>query len=67
MVASVPLETRRTCSTGSTRATMASASATSFSLGVPEKPRVAASCTAASTSGWACPRIIGPQLPTRST
>ena len=40
IVASVPLETRRTCSTGSTRATISSASSTSFSEGVPkEKPR----------------------------
>ena len=68
MVASVPLETRRTCSTGSTRETISSASSTSFSLGVPkEKPRAAASVTAASTSGWAWPRIIGPHEHTRST
>ncbi len=35
MVASVPLDTSRTCSTGSTRATISSASATSPSVGVP--------------------------------
>ena len=68
MVASVPEDTRRTCSTGSTRATISSARVTSFSLGVPnEKPRPAASVTAATTSGWPWPRIIGPQEHTRST
>ena len=68
IVASVPLLTRRTCSTGSTRETISSASRTSFSLGVPKlKPRVAASCTAARTAGWVWPRIIGPQEQTRST
>ena len=68
IVASVPLETRRTCSTGATRATISSASSTSFSEGVPnENPRPAASCTASSTRGSAWPRIIGPQLHTRST
>ena len=68
IVASVPLETSRSCSTGATRATISSASATSFSHGVPkEVPREAASCTASRTAGWAWPRIIGPQLPTRST
>ena len=68
IVASVPLQTRRTCSTGSTRATISSASSTSFSEGVPkEKPRATASRTASSTAGWAWPRIIGPQLQTRST
>ncbi len=68
MVASVPLETSRTCSTGSIRATISSASATSPSPGVPkEVPRETACCTAAMTSGWECPRIIGPQEQTRST
>lgn len=52
MVASVPEETRRTCSTGSIRATISSASATSPSPGVPkEVPRETASWTAAMTSG----------------
>lgn len=68
MVASVPLDTSRTCSSGSIRATISSASATSPSPGVPkEVPRATASCTAAITSGCACPRIIGPQEHTRST
>ena len=44
IVASVPLETRRTCSTGATRRTISSARATSFSEGVPkEKPLSTAS------------------------
>ena len=43
IVASVPEETSRTCSTGATRRTISSASATSPSVGVPnEKPRAAA-------------------------
>lgn len=37
MVASVPDDTSRTCSTGSTRATISSASATSPSPGVPNE------------------------------
>ncbi len=68
MVASVPLETSRTCSRGATRATISSASATSPSPGVPkEVPRATASWTAAVTSGRAWPRIMGPQEHTRST
>ncbi len=57
-----------TCSTGSIRATISSASATSPSPGVPkEVPRATASWTAATTSGWEWPRIIGPHEHTRST
>lgn len=68
MVASVPLLTSRTCSSGSIRPTISSARATSPSPGVPkEVPRATASCTAAITSGWECPRIMGPQEQTRST
>ena len=67
MVASVPEETKRTRSTG-VRATISSASSTSGSVGAPyDVPRATASPTAASTSGCAWPRIIGPQEPTRST
>ena len=67
MVASVPELTSRTFSTGA-RATISSASATSPGVAVPnEVPLAAASVTAATTSGWACPRIIGPQEHTRST
>ena len=68
MVASVPELTSRTCSTGSIRVTISSASSTSFSDGVPnEKPWAAAVVTADSTSGCACPRIIGPHEQMRST
>ena len=68
MVASVPDDTRRTCSTGSIRATISSASSTSPCPGVPkEVPRATAAWTASVTTGWACPRIIGPQEHTRST
>lgn len=68
MVASVPEDTRRTCSTGSMRATISSASATSPSPGVPkEVPRATAAWTASITSGWEWPRIIGPHEQTRST
>ncbi len=68
IVASVPLLTRRTCSTASTRPTISSASSTSPSPGVPnEKPRVAALRTASTTEGCACPSTIGPHEHTRST
>jgi len=68
IVASVPEDTRRTCSTGAIRATISSASATSPSLGVPnDVPRAKAAPAASSTAGCACPRIIGPQEQTRST
>ena len=67
MVASVPELTSRTFSTG-VRATISSASSTSPAVTVPnEVPRAAAAVTAASTSGCACPRIIGPHEQTRST
>src|SRR3954469_5999239 len=67
MVASVPEETKRTCSTG-VRPTISSARSTSASVGAPyDVPRVSASATAAMTSGCAWPSSIGPQEPTRST
>ncbi len=67
MVASVPLETKRTFSTG-VRATISSASSTSGSVGVPyDVPRATASATADRTSGCAWPSSIGPQEQTRST
>ena len=67
MVASVPLETNRTASTG-VRDTISSASSTSGSVGVPyDVPRATAAATAACTSGWACPSSIGPHEQTRST
>ena len=37
---------------------------TELRIGAPnEKPSTAAFCTASSTAGWPCPRIIGPQEP----
>lgn len=67
MVASVPELTSRTCSTG-VRSTISAASSTSPGVGVPKLvPSVAASRTASTTSGWAWPRINGPQEQTRST
>ena len=54
MVASVPLLTSRTCCTGSTRATISSASSTSPAVGVPKLvPLAAAYATAWTTSGYA--------------
>ncbi len=68
MVASVPLETRRTCSTGAIRATISSPSSTSPWPGVPnEVPRDTACCTASITAGCEWPSSIGPQEHTRST
>ena len=68
IVASVPLLTIRIMSTAGTRAMISSASSTSAGVGVPKlKPRAAACCTAATTSGWAWPRINGPQPQRRST
>ncbi len=68
MVASVPLDTSRSCSTGSTRSTISSASATSPSVGVPKDvPSETAACTASTTAGWACPSSSGPHEQTRST
>lgn len=68
MVASVPEFTSRTRSTGATRAAMASASSISASVGAPnDRPPVAARRTASTTSGCACPRIMGPHEHTRST
>ena len=67
MVASVPLETKRTASTG-VRDTISSASSTSGSVGVPyDVPRATAAATAACTSGWAWPSSIGPHEQMRST
>ncbi|MEI2815456.1 MAG: hypothetical protein V9E99_03205 [Microthrixaceae bacterium] len=61
MTASVPDETNRTCSMPGTRAHSSSARRTSPSVGAPNVvPRDAASATAASTAGCACPRIEAP-------
>ena len=66
--ASVPELVIRTISTEANRETTWSASSTSASIGAPKLvPRAAASATAATTSGSACPRISGPQEQTQST
>ena len=68
MAASVPDETRRTFSTDGTASTSSSARATSRSVGVPNVvPSAAASCTASTTSGSACPKTSGPHDITQST
>ena len=66
MVASVPELTSRTSST-EVREMISRARSTSPSVGVPKlRPRVAASRTASTISGWACPWIMGPHEQTRS-
>ena len=61
MVASVPLEVSRTCSTEGTRSQIVSASSTSRSVGAPnEVPSAAAVVTASTTAGWAWPRMMAP-------
>jgi hypothetical protein len=67
MVASVPDDTKRTCSSPGYAATRCSASSISGSHGAPnDVPRDTASTMACCTSGWACPRISGPHEHTRS-
>ena len=68
IVASVPDEVMRTISTLGMRSQTASASRTSPSVGAPKLvPLRAAAVTASTTSGWAWPRISGPQEETQST
>jgi len=68
ITASVPLETKRIFSTKGTMALMRRARASSRREGAPKvRPSRMASLTASSTSGWAWPRISGPQLMQRST
>ena len=68
IAASVPELVIRSISTEGIRATTSSASSTSASVAAPKLvPRAAASLTAATTSGWAWPRISGPQEQTQST
>ena len=68
MTASVPELVKRTRSTGPTRRTISSARRTSSVQGAPnDADEAAAALIAATTEGWAWPRIIGPQAPTRST
>jgi hypothetical protein len=64
MVASVPEDTRRTCSIDGTKRQISSAISISPSVGAPnDRPRAAASCTALTTWGWAWPTMAGPQEP----
>ena len=64
IAASVPDETNRTFSIDGTAATTASAISISRTVGAPKlEPSSSASATAARTSGWAWPRIIGPHEP----
>ena len=69
MVASVPLLTSRTCSTGADPLDDGLGQLHLVRAGRAEGlvPLAACAWIAATTSGWAWPRIIGPQEPTRST
>ena len=68
IVASVPVDTKRTRCAKGTRSRTALASSVSVSVGAPkDRPREAASWTAATTSGCAWPSSAGPHDPTRST
>ena len=61
MAASVPEETRRTCSQPGTRSQIASASSTSPGVGAPKVvPRAAAAATAVVTTGCAWPSSTAP-------
>ena len=68
IAASVPDETSRTRSTDGTASTISAASSTSRSVGAPKLvPSRAASRTASTVSGSACPKSSGPQDCTQST
>ncbi len=61
MAASVPEDTRRTCSQPGTRAQIASANRTSPGVGAPKVvPRAAAFVMAPVTTGWAWPSSTAP-------
>ena len=65
MVASVPELTMRTISREGTNSHTLSAISVSMAVGAPKlRPFSTTFCTAEMTSGWACPRIMGPQDPT---
>ena len=67
MVASVPELTNRTLSIEGTARQTISANSTSRGDGAPKLvPSPAVRRIAATTCEWACPRIIGPQEPTKS-
>ena len=62
--ASVPELTKRTISIDGKASQTSSANSTSRRVGAPKLvPSRAASVTASTTRGWACPRISGPQEP----
>lgn len=73
MVASVPVDTMRMRSNRRVpsivvRSRTSSASSVSAGVEAPnDRPRAAASCTAFTTLGCACPSSAGPQEQTRST
>ena len=68
IAASVPDETSRTFSTDGTASTISAASSTSLSVGAPKLvPSSAASRTASTVSGSACPKISGPHDCTQSS
>ncbi len=68
IAASVPDETSRTRSTDGTASTISAASSTSRSVGAPKLvPSSAASRTASTVSGSACPKISGPHDCTQSS
>jgi hypothetical protein len=61
MRASVPEETKRTCSRPAIRSVIVSASSTSPGVGAPNVvPRAATSARAATTAGWAWPSSDAP-------
>src|ERR1700716_564849 len=67
MTASVPEETKRTCSSPGYEATIRSANSTSATQGAPYVvPLRLASTIADTTAGCECPRINAPHDPTRS-
>ena len=67
IVASVPLETKRTISTDGTASTTSSASSVSSSLGAPKLDPFCSACDRRfHHRGWQWPRIIGPQEPMKS-
>ena len=68
IAASVPELTRRTCSIDGNASTISAASSTSRSVDAPYvMPASAASTTASTVSGSACPKTSGPNDITQST
>ncbi len=62
MTASVPEDTKRTCSMVGKASRMRSAASISCTAQAPkDSPEQAVRWTASMTLGWACPRMSGPQ------